>query len=144
VGKDNISDFTTNLIKGFLCEYTQTLAREHLAEDRCQVFRVPRVRFSYETRTWATESYYLPRLRHDYVLLTPIDILTRDDTWINQADMISKLAHLPEAVPNAQLRAQINQYFARMLGEDPDAKRKREAAAATIARSCLRGARFSV
>lgn len=134
VGKDNISDFTTNLIKGFLCEYTQTFAREHLAEDRCQVFRVPRARFNYDTRTWVTKSYYLPRLRDDFVLLTPIDILTRDDTWINQTDMISRFPHLPDGVPNAQLRAQINQYFAQKLGEDPDAKRKREAVTATIAR----------
>ena len=134
VGKDNISDFTTNLVKGFLCEYTQTFARTHLAEDRCQDFRVSRARFDYDTRTWVTESYYLPRLRDDFVLLTPIDMLTRDNTWINQSDMISKLPHLPEAVPNAQLRAQINQYFARKLGKDPDPKRKREAAAETIAR----------
>ena len=133
MGKDNISDFTTNLIKGFLCQYTQSFARKHLADDRCQVFRVPRARFNYDTRTWITESYYLPRLRDDFVLLTPIDILTRDDTWINQTDMVSKFAHLPDAVPNDQLRAQINQYFAQKLGKDPDAKRKREAAAETIA-----------
>jgi hypothetical protein len=81
-----------------------------------------------------TKTYYLPRLRDDFVLLTPTDILTRDDTWISQSDMISKFAYLPAAVPNAQLRAQMNQYFARQLGEDPDAKRKRQAAAATIAR----------
>lgn len=134
VGKDNISDFTTNLIKGFLCRYTSAFAREHLAQDRCQVFRVSRARFDYDTRTWATESFYLPRLRNDFVLLTPIDILTRDDTWINQPDMIRKFPHLPEAMPNAELRAQINQYFAEKLGKDPNAKRKREAAAATIAR----------
>jgi hypothetical protein len=134
VGKDNISDFTANLIKGFLCEYTQTFAQEHLAEDRCQDFRVPRATFNYDTRTWVTKSYYLPRLQDDFVLLTPTDILTRDDTWISQSDMISKFAQLPAAVPNAQLRAQINQYFALQLGEDPDAKRKKEAAAATIAR----------
>ena len=77
-----------------------------------------------------TKTYYLPRLRDDFVLLTPTDILTRDDTWISQSDMISKFAYLPAAVPNAQLRAQMNQYFARQLGEDPDAKRKRQAAAA--------------
>ena len=134
VGKDNISDFTTNLIKGFICEYTETFAREHLADDRCQNFRVPRAAFNYDTRSWMTKTYYLPRLRDDFVLLTPTDILTRDDTWISQSDMIGKFAYLPAAVPNAQLRAQMNQYFARQLGEDPDAKRKRQAAAATIAR----------
>ena len=41
VGKDNISDFTTNLIKAWLCEYTQTFAREHLSEEDCQEFAGP-------------------------------------------------------------------------------------------------------
>jgi hypothetical protein len=132
VGKDNISDFTTNLIKGFLCEYTQDFAREHLDEDRCDVFAVRRARFDYDTQTWAIERYYLPRVRDDFVLLTPTDMLTRDDTWINQSDMIDKFALLPEALPNAQLRAQVNQYFARALGRKPTAKERREAAAATI------------
>ena len=35
VGKDNISDFTTNLIKGFLLEYTETFARKHLKPGDC-------------------------------------------------------------------------------------------------------------
>ena len=32
VGRDNISDFTTNLIKGFLCKYSQKFARKYLPE----------------------------------------------------------------------------------------------------------------
>lgn len=99
VGKDNISDFTTNLIKAFLCEYTQEFARQHLREKDCKVFAVGRVWFSYHTRTWMTERYYLPRVREDFVLLTPIDLLTRDDTWINYGDMVSKFRQLPDAVP---------------------------------------------
>ena len=34
VGRDAISDFTTNLIKAFLCEYTQEFAARHLDPDR--------------------------------------------------------------------------------------------------------------
>ncbi len=56
VGWDNISDFTTNLIKGFLCEYTQTFAREHIDHEHCQEFAVPRMRSNYDTRTWVTET----------------------------------------------------------------------------------------
>lgn len=134
VGKDNISDFTTNLIKSFLCEYTQTFAHKHLAKDRCRKFPVERARFDYDTQSWRTEEYYLPRLREEFILLTPLDLLTRENTWINHSDMISKFAHLPTAVPNDQLRAQINSYFRRRLGEKPTAKRKREAASETIAR----------
>ncbi len=132
VGKDNISDFTTNLIKGYLCDYTQIFARAHLADSYCRSFRVPRARFNYNTRTWVTDTYQLPQLRNDYILLTPADLLTRDDTWISHSDMIARFAMLPAAVPNAELRAQINQYFARELGEDPTAKKRREATAATI------------
>jgi hypothetical protein len=134
VGKDNISDFTTNLIKGFLCEYTQTFACEHLSEDDCDTFAVPRAHFNYETRTWATKRYHLPRLRSDFVLLTPADILTRDDTWINHSDMVAKFARLPDAIPNAEQRAQIDQYFRRVLGERPSAQHRRETAATTIRR----------
>lgn len=134
VGKDNISDFTTNLIKGFLCEYTQTFAQEHLSETDCDIFAVSGAGFSYETRTWVTERYHLPRLRDDYVLLTPADILTRDDTWINHSDMVAKFARLPDAVPNDQQRAQINQYFRRVLGDRPTAQHRRDTASSTIRR----------
>ena len=134
VGKDSISDFTTNLIKGYLCDYTETFAREHLADDRCDEFNVDRANFNYETETWAAKTHWLPRLEDDYVLLTPMDILRREDTWINHGDMVARFAVLPDTVPNEQLRAQINRYFGEKLGKDPNAKQTREAAAATIRR----------
>ncbi len=49
VGKDNISDFATNLVKGFLLDYTQTFAQKHIAESLREKFRVQRVRFNYDT-----------------------------------------------------------------------------------------------
>jgi hypothetical protein len=134
VGRDNISDFTTNLIKGFLCSYTEDFAREYLAPEQCATFAVPRARFSYQTRTWATESYYLPRLADDFVLLTPMDILTRDETWINYSDLHRSFALLPEALPDAQQRAQVNQYFSQALGIDPTPQQQRAAVEATIRR----------
>jgi hypothetical protein len=134
VGKDSISDFTTNLIKGFLCEYTQTFARKYIARDRCDAFSVTRAAFNYDTETWATKHYLLPRLGKDFVLLTPEDMLTRDDTWINHPDMLSKFSRLPAAVENPVLRAQINEYFRRKLGRNPDAKQKKAAVAETIRR----------
>ena len=33
VGKDNVSDFTTNLIKKYLLEYTQEFARQHISPE---------------------------------------------------------------------------------------------------------------
>lgn len=132
VGKDNISDFTTNLIKGFLLDYTQTFARRHLDEDDCDTFSVPRAVFNYDTESWATRDYLLPRLGGDFVLLTPIDLLTRDETWISHPDMIRKFERLPPAVPDGQLRAQINQYFKSQLGAAPKKKERDTAAHRTI------------
>lgn len=134
VGKDNISDFTTNLIKGYLLDYTQAFANEHLDKSKLAEFRVPRAHFNYETKTWATRSYMLPKLEDDFVLLTPVDMLTKDDTWISPVDMIRQFELLPDAIPNAQLRAQVNRYFREKLGRKPSAKERTEAAIKTIKR----------
>jgi hypothetical protein len=105
VGKDNISDFATNLIKGYLLDYTQTFAQEHLDEEKLDTFQVPRAVFNYDTKTWMTRSYVLPRLKRDFVLLTPADMLTKDETWISHKDMLGQFEQLPAAIPNDQLRA---------------------------------------
>jgi hypothetical protein len=62
VGRDRISDFTTNLIKKYLLEYTQTLAREHLEPEQHRTFAVRRARFNYDTEAWETSNYDLPVL----------------------------------------------------------------------------------
>ena len=132
VGRDNISDFATNLIKDFLLEYTQSFARQYLREQNVDTFAVPRAAFNYETESWETRSYVLPRLGDDFVLLSPADILTRDDTWISHADMLSGFAKLPSSVPDDVLRAQVNNYFKRQLGKKPTAKERAAAAQSTI------------
>ena len=77
VGKDSISDFTTNLIKHFLLEYTQTFAQQHISQELTRAIRVPRVRFNYATESWTTETFTLPYHEGDYVILSPKDLLTR-------------------------------------------------------------------
>ncbi|HUG16214.1 MAG TPA: hypothetical protein VMM78_14515 [Thermomicrobiales bacterium] len=119
VGRDNISDFTTNLIKGHLLDYTQRVAQACLtAEQRC-VFAVEKVRFNYDTETWASGRYELPNAAGDYVLLTPKDMLTRDETWISRPDLLHNFERVAAAVPNFQLRAQLNNYFYNQLIHDP-------------------------
>lgn len=133
VGRDNISDFTTNLIKHYLCEYTETFARKHMRAEQCQEMPVTRARFNYDTETWETKRYYLPVLDGDFVLLTPVDMLTRDDTWINHSDMIHQFGQLPDAVEDDQLRAQINQYFrSKLTSKHPTAEERATAAQETI------------
>ena len=133
VGRDNISDFTTNLIKSYLLNYTQTFAQQHLEDDQRASFSVPRAEFNYGTETWATRNYELPVFRGDFVLLTPADILTRDDTWISRSDMLHRFSHLPEAVPD-QMRAQINNYFGAQLSKEPTRDEMSRAAQATLRR----------
>jgi hypothetical protein len=132
VGKDNISDFTTNLIKDYLLTYTEKFARAHIDAKYCKNFSVIRARFNYTTKTWETRTYYLPKVENNYVVLTPSDILTRDDTWINHADMVRSFDHLPEAIDDDQLRAQVQEYFKSRLSKKPTSKERSAAAQATI------------
>jgi hypothetical protein len=129
VGRDNISDFTTNLIGGFLAEYTQTFARNHIGTALCRDVAMRKARFNYETESWEAATYTLPWHDGDFVLLTPKDVLTKDDTWINKTDLINDFEDIPDSIPNEELRAQINNYFRKMLPTDREPTRKDSAAA---------------
>jgi len=120
IGRDNISDFTTNLIKEFLLEYTQDFARQFIAPALRAMFSVDRVRFSYDTESWETDQYELPVWQGDFVLLTPRNILTKDETWISKKDMVRSYHNIAASIPNDQLRAQVNNYFRQVLPIDPN------------------------
>lgn len=115
VGRDNISDFTTNLIKKYLLEYTQEFTKAYISPGLTKVVAVPRVQFSYKTETWQPGTYLLPWFVSDYVILTPEDMLTKDDTWISQRDLFRRYDHIVDSVPNAQLRMQLHNYFESVL-----------------------------
>jgi hypothetical protein len=137
VGRDNISDFTTNLIKEYLLAYTQRFGQQHIRPELRRRVAVSKVRFNYQTQSWEPRVFDLPIYNGDFVLLTPKDILTRDETWINRTDLIDSFEELPEAIPDAQLRAQVSNYFAMQLAavppkRQPTKKEKQEAARATI------------
>lgn len=132
VGRDNISDFTTNLIKDYLLTFTEKFTREFIDPKYCAEYSVTRAKFNYQTKTWETRKYYLPTINGNYVVLTPFDMLTRDDTWINHSDMVNQFVHLPGAVDDDQLRAQIEEYFKSRLSKKPSRKERAAAAQATI------------
>lgn len=122
VGKDSISDFTTNLIKQFLLEYTETFAKQYINPKLCKDFAVAKVSFNYITESWNSKNYYLPCFNGDYVLLTPMDILTKDDTWINKDSMYREFESIINSMENEQLRAQLNNYFRKLLPKKPKQK----------------------
>jgi hypothetical protein len=132
VGKDNISDFTTNLIKGFLCEYTQKFAQTYIEQSRTKVVNVKHAEFDLNLRVWLSKKYTLPFIDGDYVLLTPKDLLTKDEAWINKHDLIADFDDILASMSNDELRAQINEYFLRMIPEDAKTKEVNEAISGTF------------
>jgi hypothetical protein len=132
VGKDNISDFTTNLIKEYLLEYTEAFTKRYVAKERRKRFRVEKVHFNYQTETWESRPFVLPKFEGDFVLLTPKNLLTKEDTWINRHDLASEFEALQEALPNDQLRGLVNNYFLKVLPKNPTEAERREARFDTI------------
>ena len=132
VGKDNISDFTTNLIKQYLLRYTQAFAGKHIRPDQCSTYHVAKVSFNYETESWENEIFTLPSYRGDFVILTPKDILTKDQTWISRPDLFEKFELIAESMPNEALRGLINNYFLQVLPKKPKQTEIAESKARTI------------
>lgn len=136
VGKDNISDFATNLVKGFLLEYTQEFAQKNIDESLRAKFRVQRVRFNYNTETWEEATFDLPKFKNDFVILTPKELLTKDETWINKKDLFEDFERIPSAITDNELRFKVNNYFLSSIPRDPKKKKeptKQEKAAAAFA-----------
>lgn len=135
VGRDNISDFTCNLIKQYLLEYTQTFAMQYLSPEQCKNIVVSKVYFDYKYETWRSQNYTLPYFNGDYVILTPKDLLTKDETWINASEMRHRLLDITNSLPNDELRDQINDIYLKQLPKKKITdKLRNEAAANTIAR----------
>lgn len=76
----------------------------------------------------------MPCINDDYVLLTPKEILTKDDVWINRTDLINDYDRIANALENVQLRDQVNNYLLRILPKDETKKQRREAIAKVLER----------
>lgn len=125
VGRDHLSDFTTNLIKAFLLEYTQAFGIAHLRPEQRRRVRVDRVSFDYATRRWKPGFFDLPWYAGDFILLTPKEILTRDEAWINQGDMVDRFSEIVASVPDDALRAQANEHFTARIRERMNTQERR-------------------
>lgn len=133
VGRDMISDFTTNLIKEYLLCYTQEFARQFINPNQRRTVTVNKTRFNYQTLSWQSRRFDLPFHDNDYVILTPRDMLTKDDTWISKADLMNSYYQVADALPDYQLRAQVNEYLMRILPERPSDREQQQAISATLA-----------
>src|SRR3989338_8195736 len=136
VGKDNISDFATNLVKEFLLDYTKKLEKKHIDGSLREKFRVQRVRFNYDTETWEEATFDLPKFKNDFVILTTKELLTKDETWINKKDLFENFERIPNAIADNELRFKINNYFLSRIPKDPKKKKeptKQEKATAAFA-----------
>lgn len=138
VGKDGVSDFTTNLIKEFLLKYTENFAKENIDDKLLSIFSIEKVKFNYKTGTWQSATFKLPKYKDDFVLLTPTDILTKDNTWINRGDLISDFDKISNSIENDELRFKVNSYFNNLLtpyrkdDKEPTAEEISAAATETI------------
>lgn len=127
VGRDNISDFSCNLINGFLLEYTQKFAESYIEKKHVKRVMVDKVWFDYEKELWMSAEFNLPFWIGDFVLLTPKDILTKDDNWINYNDLLDSFLTIKNSVSNDELRYKINDLYKRSLPRAPKEKDIRNA-----------------
>lgn len=134
IGKDFISDFTTNLILEYLLEYTEDFALKYLDSSQRKVFSV-RCKYDSKCRIWKPRSFTLPYFymeNGDFIILTPLDILTKDDAFICHKDLNDSFRKITNSLDNTSLREAINAYFRDRLPPNPRKEDIDRAIVATI------------
>jgi len=129
VGADKVSDFTLNLIKNYLVKYTEEFATKNLDKKYISKFRVSKLYFDFEKNNWVDGEATLPINPHnksDYVLLTPKDILVKEEGWISVNDFLNNDGLIISNIPNDDLRYKINQYFLSLIPDKRNKKGKHE------------------
>jgi hypothetical protein len=135
IGKDFISDFTTNLILDYLLSYTEKFALDHLEKHQYKEYSIHSI-FDYKLNIWKPKKYKLPYFylenKGDFIILTPIDILTKDDAIINNSDFAGQFSNIPNSIGDSKLRDSINDFFKSCLPKKPKKKDHEEAILKTV------------
>ena len=110
----------------YLLEFTQDFAQKYLSENQRKKFNI-RCIFDEKLMIWKPKQFELPYFyleeNGDFILLTPIDILTKDDSFICHNDLVRNFKSIASSIGNSSLRAAVNSYFYKTL---PFNAKKRE------------------
>ena len=134
IGRDFISDFTANIMLEYLLNYTQRFALKYLRKEQRKEFSI-RCEFDEHLMSWTPKTFTLPYFYledGDYLLLTPLDILTKDEAFICHSDLTSQFRRITSALENSSLRDAINLYFQKRLPAQAKQKDIERAISATI------------
>ena len=134
IGRDFISDFTANIMFEYLLGFTQEFALNHLQEHQRKEFSV-RCQFDTELMIWKPKTFFLPYFYledGDFILLTPLDILTKDEAFICHSDLRNQFRKITNSLENSSLRDSINMYFQKRLPVQAKQKDIERAISATI------------
>ncbi len=131
-GKDKISDLIVNLIKDYLCRYTEKFAHKYIDPKYCKKIPVDKAAFNYETESFYSNEYYLPCIinekgEEEFVLLTPRDMLRSEEPAVNAEDLVRTHETVRRSISNEALRAYVNNYIAKAVKEyEEEQKRKKK------------------
>lgn len=123
IGRDFISDFTTNLALEYLLTYTERFAKRHLASHQRAHFNV-RCSYDAKLKIWLPKCFELPYFYRDggsgdFIILTPLDILSKDEAFISHSSFVSQFRSITNSLDNTSLRSSINEFFASKLPANP-------------------------
>ncbi|MGI0134219.1 MAG: hypothetical protein ACREBW_04595, partial [Candidatus Micrarchaeaceae archaeon] len=109
IGRDFISDFTANLALEYLLSYTERFATKHLQPNQRTTFSV-RCVYDVKLKVWQPRSFELPYFYRpgdsgDFIVLTPLDILSKDEAFISHSSFVDQFRSITNSLDNSALRS---------------------------------------